>query len=148
MLYFSNNEGRLFESITSDLGLQRLILEPTHLIGNSKSCIDLMFTEQPNLVIESGVHPSLHEHCHHQIIYGKLSVFSIALPPYTRRIWYYDKADFVAIMKSIEMYRWHEHLDLVICSYEQVKLPNEILLNTYSYYTPSQVKTIRPCRAP
>ena len=63
-----NSEGRLFESITSDLGLHRLISEPTHLMGNSKSCIDLMFTDQPNLVIESGVHPSLHEHCHHQII--------------------------------------------------------------------------------
>ena len=73
-------------------------------MGNSKSCIDLMFTDQPNLVIESGVHPSLHEHCHHKIIYGKLSVSSIALPPYTRRICYYDKADFVAIMKILKCF--------------------------------------------
>ena len=48
-----NNEGKLFESLASDLGLHQLISEPTHLMGNSKSCIDLIFTDQPNLVIES-----------------------------------------------------------------------------------------------
>ena len=99
-----NNEGKLFEPITADIGLYQLISEPTHIMGDSKSCIDLIFTDQPNLFIESGVHTSLHEQCHHQIIYGKLSVSNISLPPYTRRIWHYNKADFVAIMKSIEMF--------------------------------------------
>ena len=56
-----NNEGKLFEIMTSDLGLHQLISEPTHLMGESKSCIDLIFSDQPNLIIESGVHPSLHE---------------------------------------------------------------------------------------
>ena len=55
------------------------------LMGDSRSCIDLIVTDQPNLIIESGVHPSLHENCHHQIIYGKLSVSNIARPPHTRR---------------------------------------------------------------
>ena len=143
-----NNEGKLFEPITSDLGLHQLISEPTHLMGDSKSCIDLIFTDQPNLLIESGVHQSLHEHCHHQIIYGKVSVSNIALPPYTRRIWFYDKADFVNIMKSIEMFHWQEHLDKITCPNEQVKLLNEVLLNIYSNFIPNQVKTIKPRQAP
>ena len=136
-----NNEGKFFEPLTSDLGLNQLISEPTHLMGSSKSCIDLIFTDQPNLVIETGVHPSLHEQCHHQIVHGKLSVSNIAVPPYTRRIWYYDKADFVNIMKSIEMFRWQEHLDKIACPNDQVKLLNEVLLNIYSNYIPNQVKT-------
>ena len=143
-----NNEGKLFEPLSSDLGLHQLISEPTHLIGESKSCIDLIFTDQPNLVIESGVHPSLHDQCHHQIVYGKLSVSNIALPPYNRKIWYYDKADFVDIMKSIEMFRWHEHLDKISCPNEQVKLLNEVLLNIYSNFIPNKVKTIKPRQAP
>ena len=69
-----HSEGKLFEQITADIGLHQLISEPTHLIGDSKSCIDLIFTDQPNLITDYGVHPSLHEQCHHQIIYGKLSV--------------------------------------------------------------------------
>ena len=117
-------------------------------MGDSKSCIDLIFTDQPNLIIESGVHPSLHEQCHHQIVYGKLSVSNIALPPYTRKIWYYDKADFVAIRKSIKMFAWREHLEKLICPNEQVKLLNEVLLNIYSNFIPNKVKTIRPRQAP
>ena len=105
-----NNEGRLFEPLASENGLHQLISEPTHLMSDSKSCIDLILTDQPNLIIESGVHPSRHEHCHHQIVYRKLSVSNIALPPYTRKIWLYDKADFIAIRKSIEMFAWHEHV--------------------------------------
>ena len=117
-------------------------------MGDSKSCIDLIFTDQPNLVIESGVHPSLHEQCHHQIVYGKLSVSHVRLPPYKRRIWCYDKADFVAIKKSIEMFRWYEHLNNMICLDDQAELLNEILLNIYSNFIPNKVKTIRPHQAP
>ena len=143
-----NNEGKIFEPLSSDNGLHQLIAEPTHLMGDSKSCIDLIFTDQPNLFVESGVHPSLHEQCHHQIVHGKLSVSNIALPPYFRKIWYYDKADFVAIRTSIEMFSWHEHLDKLTCLNEQVKLLNEVLLNIFSNFIPNKVKTIRPRQAP
>ena len=37
---------------TSQFGLQQLINEPTNLTVNSSSCIDLIFTSQPNLVME------------------------------------------------------------------------------------------------
>ena len=119
-----------------------------HLMGGSKSCIDLIFTDQHNLVVESGVHPSLHEQCHHQIVCGKVSVSSIPVPPYTHRIWHYDKADFVAIRKSIAMFRWREHLENLTCPNEQVKLLNEVLFNIYTNFIPNEVKTIRPRQAP
>ena len=67
-----NDFGKVFEPFTSDLSLHQLISEPTHFMGESRLCIDLIFAEQPNLFIESGVHPSLHEQCHHQIIYGTI----------------------------------------------------------------------------
>ena len=113
-----NNEGNFFEPLTADLWLHQLISEPNHLMGDSKSCIDLLFTDQSNIVIDSEVHASLYEQCHHQIVDGKLSVSSIALPPHKRRIWYYDKAAFVAIRKSIEMFRWHEQFDKITCPNE------------------------------
>ena len=50
-------EGKTIESITSQFGLYQLINEPTHLLENSSSYIDLIFTSQPNLVAESDVHP-------------------------------------------------------------------------------------------
>ena len=120
----------------------------SHLMGDSKSCIDLIFSGPPSLIIESGVHPSLPELCHHQIVHGKLSVLNITLPPHTHRICYYDKADFFAIMKSIGMYRWQEHLDKITCPNEQVRLLNKVLLNIYTDYSLNQVKAIKPREAP
>ena len=32
--------------------------DPTHLLTNSSSCTDLVLMDQPNLVVDSGVHPS------------------------------------------------------------------------------------------
>ena len=58
--------------------------EPTYLMGNSASCIDLIFTYQQNLDIDSGVHPSLHTNCRHQIVYCKLNLSSTFPPPYER----------------------------------------------------------------
>ena len=69
---------------------------------NSASCIVLVFTNQPNLVIDSGVHPSLHTNCHHQIVYCKLNLNIKFPPPYERLVWDYNKADAEKIQKSIE----------------------------------------------
>ena len=46
-------EGNIIETITSDFGLHQLIHDPTHILGKSSSCIDLIFTSQPNIVVNS-----------------------------------------------------------------------------------------------
>ena len=53
-----------FDGITSTFRLQQIINEPTNIIGDFSSCVDLIFTSQPDLVMESGVHSSLHPNCH------------------------------------------------------------------------------------
>ena len=67
-------EGISSESITSQFGLHQIINEPTHILENSSSGIDLIFTSQPNLSGKSGTQPSLHPNCHHQIIYAKFNL--------------------------------------------------------------------------
>ena len=62
-------EGNEIESLTYSYGLTQLITDPTHILQNSFSCIDLIFTNQPNFVIDNGVHPSLHPNCCHQIAF-------------------------------------------------------------------------------
>ena len=46
------------------------------------------------------------------------------------------------------MFQWEEHLEIMSCPKEQVKLLNEVLLNVSSNFIPNKVKTIRPSRAP
>ena len=57
-------EGDVIENLTSQFGLHQVIKEPTHILDTSSSRIDLIFTSQPNLIIESGVHLYLHSNCH------------------------------------------------------------------------------------
>ena len=65
----NNFEGDAIENLTSLFGLQQVVKEPTHILDTSSACTDLIFTSQPNLIIESGVYSSLHSNCHHQIIF-------------------------------------------------------------------------------
>ena len=75
----SSHEGNGIENKTAPIGLQKIIKEPIHISNTSSSCIDLIFTSQPNLITDSGVHSSLHPNCHHQIIFAKLNL-NIAYP--------------------------------------------------------------------
>ena len=64
----STFEGNVIDNITSQFGLYQVIKEPTHILNTSSSCIDLIFTPLPNLIIDSAIHSSLHPNCHHQIV--------------------------------------------------------------------------------
>ena len=70
----STYEGSRMDGLVSNYALQQLLNEPTHRTRKSSSCIDLFFCSQPTLVMESGVHPSLHSNCLHQIIYVKFKL--------------------------------------------------------------------------
>ena len=65
-------EGNELENLFSTLGLYQIIKEPTNFQPNcTPSCIDLVVTDQPNLIIDCGTRPSLDHNCHHQIIHCK-----------------------------------------------------------------------------
>ena len=46
-------------------GTKQVIAEPAHVLRNFTSCIDIVFTNQTNITIDSGVYSSLHEKCQH-----------------------------------------------------------------------------------
>ena len=81
------------EAITSQFGLKQLIQEPAHILLNSSPCIDLLFTSQTNLVIESGVHSSLRENFHHQLVHAQFNMKVWYPPPYEREIRNYQHAN-------------------------------------------------------
>ena len=69
----TTEEGLKIENLLSQFSLSQVINKPTHISQNFSSCIDLLFTNQENLITDSGIHPSLHSNYHHQIIYGKFN---------------------------------------------------------------------------
>ena len=63
----ATTEDAKMEFATSKYELHQIINELIHVIENPLFCTDLVFTSQPNLVVDSSVHPSLHPNYDHQI---------------------------------------------------------------------------------
>ena len=104
----SNNEGVQIDSVTSIHDREHLIYKPVHIISNSSSCIDLIFTNQANLVVDSGTHPSLLPNCHHQIIHCKINFQVEYPPPYQRHVWHYAKASKDTILSALKFTKWYQ----------------------------------------
>ena len=60
---------------------------------NSVSCVDLISTNQPNLVIDSAVHSPLQTTCDHLIVYCKLNLNIKFPPPYEHLVRDHNKAE-------------------------------------------------------
>ena len=137
----STYESSRTDGLLSSYGLQQLINEPTHRTGRSSSFIDLLFCSRRNLVMESDVHPSLHPNCHHQIFYAKFKLKVYYPPPYERKVWHYQNADFDAIKKTItdvSLERAFENFSVD----EKVSFFNKTIKNTLSNYISQEVITI------
>ena len=102
-LMVTTAEGREIENLLSSLGLSQLISESTNFEPNKKpSCIDLVITDQPNLVLDSGTRASLDSFCHHQITYCTVNFNIPPTPPFERRIWHYHRADTTLLKRNRE----------------------------------------------
>ena len=123
--------------------------EPTNFTpGKNPSCIDLIVTDQPNLILNSGTRPSLDSKCHHQIIHSKIN-FKIPPPPPTeRKMWHYNKANTDAIIKSMKSFPWAKHLSLNTDTNWQVKQFHQIFFNIMSNFIPNDTKKIIPRDSP
>ena len=73
--------GTQIDSLTTTHGFKQMISDPIHILPQSSSCIDLIFTDQSNYVIDCGTYP-LHPNCHDQITFCKLNLKGEHPPPY------------------------------------------------------------------
>ena len=100
-------------------------------------CIDLVFTNQPHLVMESRVHNSLSSTCHHEILFANFSLKFEYPPPYRRILWDYSRADKGSINRAINAIDW-EKLYANKTMESQVFELNDLLLNIYPSYIPNK----------
>ena len=120
------SEGSPIDYLTTSYGFLQLISELTHILKNSSSCIDLIFTDQPNLITDSGTHLSLHLNCHH-ITFCEINLKITYPPPYRRLVWDFKRANISSIRKAIKMADW-QFMFLNKNTHEQVAIFNDILI--------------------
>ena len=85
----------------SQFGLEQLILEPIHINGVRSFCIDLES-------IESGVQSSLHQNCHHQIVFSRFDPRAVYSPRYDLEVLHFQKANVDHIRKAINGFHWEK----------------------------------------
>ena len=142
-------EGEKIDELLTELNLSQVIDEPTNFTpGKNPSCIDLLITDQPNLILNSGTRSSLDPKCHHQIIHGKINFKIPPPPPMERKMWHYNKANTDAIQKSMTNFPWARHLRINTDINWQVKQFHQIFLNIMSNFIPSDIKKINPRDSP
>ncbi len=85
----TNNEGRaLFTSF-----FENLIHEPTRIVENCESCIDLMFTNNPFVFRTVGTHDKIVDICDHCPIYANLNYTYKKPECYKTWVWNFKNGD-------------------------------------------------------
>ena len=102
---------------------------------------NLIVSDQPNLILDSGSCASLDSNCHYQIIHCKVN---FRIPPHhrLRKMWHYNKANTAAIQRNMSNSRWLQHFNLNSDINWQVKTFTDIFLNIMSNFIPNEIKTI------
>ena len=85
------NEGSKIDPIASQFGFHQLINKLTHLTRNTPSCLDVIFTSQPNLILKSGIHFSFHENFHNN--FCKMQSKNYYLLLHGQEVWQYQKVN-------------------------------------------------------
>ena len=122
--------------ISSTSVYTQLINSATHIIGNSSSLIDLIFTQQPNLVTFSAIHASPRNNGYHQITLAHINLLIEYSRPSHCLIWNYSNTDILNIRKSINSINWSHlfsdnHIDI------QVSIFQTCVLNVIKNFAPN-----------
>ena len=115
---------------------------------STTECIDLIFTDQPNVVLESGTRSFLDPFCHHQMTHCRFNFKIPSPPPFTGKIWSYDKANVTLIRKSISDFPLENHFRINPDGNWQVNSSTEIVLDIMFNFIPNKMIKIIPSDPP
>ena len=118
--------------------LKQLINEPTHIQGKSVSCFNLIFSFQPNLVVSSSSHSSLHQNCHHQVLIAKFSLKVHYPPPRECEVWHFKKANTDHIKNGINGFSWERSFASLDVN-DKVYLFNKTIENVLSNFISHEI---------
>ena len=120
--------------------MTQLIDQPTNLKSRGISCVDLIITDQPNLFVDYGIHSSLDNCCHHQIIHGKVNTSIPSPPPFKRRICDHAKVSKDEVRECLNSIDWHNKLNNLSAT-DMVSEFTSTLMGVMSRFIPNKMIT-------
>ena len=104
------------------------------------SFIDLIFSSQPNLVMSSSIHSSLHQNCYHQIVFAKFNHKVHYPPPYECELWHFKEANTDHMKRVINGFSWKRPLPNLDIN-DKVYLFSKTIKNILSNVIPHETFT-------
>ena len=138
----TNLQGTELAELATHYSLNQVIDGPAHILPNSASCTDLIFTTETIFFIDSGVLHLLFPRPHHQLIFPKVSFTTFFPPVYKRRIWDFSKANVNAIRQAVNCVEWDRAFNGLNID-ERVKFLTKCVLNVFYNFVPNKIITVR-----
>lgn len=139
----TNHEGRSLYNFFRAHNYYQIINEPTRIVNDTKTCIDLIFTNNKLLFTECGVRSKLHDLCDHLPIYGNVHCNTNKKPCFKRFVWNYKRGDYDRFRQMLLNANWNQcyrHTDIDKITSEWTKLFLSIAESCIPHYE----VTIRP----
>ena len=102
---------------------------------NSFLSINLIFTSQTNIVVESSVHLFLHLNYHHKIVFANFNLKNLYPTPCLREVWHYKEANADLIKRAINNFVQEKAISNTNIN-EKVSLFTKTILNFLNNYIP------------
>ena len=131
----SDHIGKELATITLSAGYSQIIDKPTHFTNNLSSFVDLIFTSNPSIIVDSSIEKSLSSSCYLDILYANINFRFQLHPPDFRSIWDYKNADASSIQRAIENFNWQYIFESKTIN-EKVQVFSEVLMNILSNFVP------------
>ena len=90
------------------------------------------------MVIESGIHSSLHSSCYHEIAFAKFNSKICYLPPYSREVWQFREAKSDLIRRVLNGFNWEGASPNTNVN-EKMCIFNKSVLNVLSNFIPREM---------
>ena len=103
---FTNLQGTELAELAAHYSLNQIIDGYIHILSNSASCNDSIFTMEANFNIDLGVLSSLFPSCHHQLNFAKISFTTFFPPACGQRIWHFSRVNVNAIRQAVNCVDW------------------------------------------
>ena len=129
--------------ITTSFGLQQLICEPTYHTNTSANLLDLVFTDSPCYITDSGTLPPIGT-SKHSIVYCKTKKTRICEKPYKKEIWKYHEADIEGLNIAIGDFPFADILDESNDANHAAEIWTHLVLQIAKEYIPQHSIKICP----
>lgn len=106
----STDIGRQIHRFLEGNSLSQLITEPTRVIRQQATILDVIITNCPNFFVSTGT-LSPPSNCDHSVIFAKMNIQFYKCYSFKREIWNFNNVDTINLNKELLGTKWHPSLE-------------------------------------